>query len=52
MKKDKVLVPFQLDREFKDELLKYCREHDIYLSQLIRRLVREFAEREGITGGK
>lgn len=48
---DKVIVPFQLDKQFKNELLAWCRKNDMFLSQLIRKLIKEFAEREGI-GGK
>lgn len=48
MQNDKVIVAFQVDKNFKDELTEYCIENDILLSQLIRKSLKEFAEREGI----
>jgi hypothetical protein len=47
-KKEKVLVPFQCERKRKDMLLKWCRANDMSLSQLVRKLLREFEEKNGI----
>lgn len=50
-KKDKVLVPFQIDRERKNTLLAWCKLNDMSLSQLIRKLLSKFEQENGI-GGK
>lgn len=45
-------ISFQLDGEFKQQLIEYCERKDITFSELIRRLLREEMERNPISGGK
>lgn len=45
-------ISFQLNEEFKQQLIEYCESKDITFSELIRRLLREEMERNPISGGK
>ena len=48
MDNNKVIVPFKLDKDYKNMLLNHCRNEGMTLSGLIRKLLREYAEKEGI----
>ena len=44
-----VMVPVRMDKNFKNALLKHCKDEGMYLSGLVRKLLREYAEQKGIT---
>lgn len=57
MKQPKSSIFFKVDADFKAKVMKYCEEHDITLSKLARRLIKEELERNGVVfdenlGGK
>lgn len=57
MKQPKSSIFFKVDADFKAKVMKYCESHDITLSKLARRLIKEELERNGVVfdenlGGK
>lgn len=48
MFKDPVVIPVKVEKEFKNLLLNHCREHAMILSALMRKLLEEYAEKEGL----
>lgn len=48
MFKDPVMIPVKMERDFKNALLGHCRGQGLMLSVLIRKLLKEYAEKEGI----
>lgn len=45
---NKVIVPFKLDKDYKNSILNHCRKEGMTLSGLIRKLLAEYAEKNGI----
>ena len=57
MKQPKSSIFFKVDANFKAKVMKYCEDHDITLSKLARRLIKEELEKNGVVfdenlGGK
>lgn len=46
--KEKVVVPFKIEKEAKNRILGHCRSEGMTLSGLIRKLLREYEEKEGL----
>lgn len=49
-KKKNTTIQFKVDEDFKQQVMNYCDEHDIVMSQLIRQLLKE--EMAQNSGGK
>ena len=45
---DPVIVPVKLEKKFKNALVDHCRKEGLMLSALMRKLIKEYAEKEGI----
>lgn len=43
-----VIIPVKVEKEFKDILVDHCRENGMILSGLMRKLLKEYAEKEGL----
>lgn len=46
--KDKVVIPFKCDKAFKNSIVDHCHQEGMTLSGLIRKLLREYAEKKGL----
>lgn len=45
---DPVQIPVKIERNLKDILTKHCEENGVMFTWLVRRLLTEYAEREGL----
>lgn len=49
--KDPIVIPVKIEKSDKAALIEHCKREGLTLTGLIRKLLREYAEREGF-GGK
>lgn len=48
MRNNDVMYPIRINKELKDKLIEHCKENEITLAALIRRLLKEYVAREEI----